>query len=149
MGAEATVSGRCFPGMGVTELRAPTERALGGRPNSPTLRSRPGDRLQGGRVVTWLVRLGVEALFGSSAGAGDATAQEGAHAMNDQAQAVAATRSVAVRFPSGESEYWRSDHVFTEDETLTRHGQVYEVAAVLPPARNGHHHFVVTLREAA
>jgi hypothetical protein len=69
--------------------------------------------------------------------------------MDDQAQELLATHTVAVRLPNGESEYWLTDHVFAEGETFKRRGQLYEVAAVLPPARNGHHYFVVTAREAA
>jgi hypothetical protein len=40
--------------------------------------------------------------------------------MNEQAQALLATRTVAVRLPSGESEYWLTDRVFSEGDTYTR-----------------------------
>jgi hypothetical protein len=69
--------------------------------------------------------------------------------MNEQAQALLATRTVAVRLPSGESEYWLTDRVFNQGDTYTRHGKKWEIAEVMPPGRNGHHYVVVRLTEAA
>jgi hypothetical protein len=87
------------------------------------------------------VRLGIEALFGSRVGAGEGSNRVGGvhDAMNQQAQALLATRTVAVRSPNGETEYWLTDQVFAEGDTLTRNGHVLTVAEVVQPSRSGSH----------
>jgi hypothetical protein len=57
--------------------------------------------------------------------------------MHAQAQGLLATRTVIVRLPNGETEYWLTDHVFVEGDTYERHGNVWKVADVLPPSRSG------------
>jgi hypothetical protein len=94
------------------------------------------------------VRLGVEALFGFRASVGEwSTVPKGCDAMSQQAQALLATRTVVVRFPNGETEYWLTDRVFVEGETYVRNGNVWEVADVLPPSRNGGNYLTVRLAE--
>jgi hypothetical protein len=68
-------------------------------------------------------------------------------AMNQQAQALLATRTVVVRLPNGDTEYWLTDHVFIEGDKYERHGNVWEVADVLPPSRNGGSYLTVRLAE--
>jgi hypothetical protein len=65
--------------------------------------------------------------------------------MNAQAQALLATRTVIVRLPNGDTEYWLTDHVFVEGDTYERYGNVWEVARVLPPNRNGGRYLTVQL----
>lgn len=67
--------------------------------------------------------------------------------MNEETRALLAMRTVAVRLPNGESEFWLTDRVFTEGERYTRHGKEWEVAEVLPPGLNGHEYLVVRLVE--
>ena len=67
--------------------------------------------------------------------------------MNQQAQALLATRTVVVRFPNGETEYWLTDRVFVEGESCVRNGNVWEVVDVLPPGRNGGNYLTVRLAE--
>jgi hypothetical protein len=42
-----------------------------------------------------------------------------------------------VRLPNGETEYWLTDHVLVEGDTYKRHGNVWQVADILPPSRSG------------
>lgn len=57
--------------------------------------------------------------------------------MGEHAQELLATRTVAVRLPNGETQYWLTDQVFEVGDKLRRSGRVWEVAEVLPPGRDG------------
>lgn len=67
--------------------------------------------------------------------------------MNDQAQALLAARTVVVRLQNGESEYWLTDRVFSQGDTYTRNGDVWEVVDILPPSGDGHDYLIVRLKE--
>ena len=67
--------------------------------------------------------------------------------MDEQAQTLLATRTVSVRFPSGETEYWLTDRGFAKGDAYTPHGDVWEVAEVLPRGRNGREYLIVKLME--
>ena len=67
--------------------------------------------------------------------------------MGEHAQELLATRTVAIRLPNGETQYWLTDQVFVAGDKLRRNNQVWEVADVLPPSRNGGSYLVVRLAE--
>ena len=67
--------------------------------------------------------------------------------MNQQANALLATRTVVVRLPNGETEYWLTDHVFVDGETFERDGNLWEVANVLPPSLSGGSYLTVRLAQ--
>jgi hypothetical protein len=67
--------------------------------------------------------------------------------MSDHVKDLLATRTVVVRLPNGETEYWLTDQVFAEGDKHARNGQVWEVADVLPPSRNGGGYLTVRLCE--
>jgi hypothetical protein len=67
--------------------------------------------------------------------------------MIEQLQDRSAYRTVAVRLPNGETEYWLTDQVFAAGDRYERNGRAWEVADVLPPTRNGRSHLTVRLSE--
>lgn len=68
--------------------------------------------------------------------------------MNEQIRDALATRTVAVRLPDGDTQYWLTDQVFVEGDTLRRNGHAWVVADVLDHKRSGGY-LTVKLREAA
>jgi hypothetical protein len=68
-------------------------------------------------------------------------------AMREQLQDRLAYRTVAVRLPNGETEYWLTDQVFAAGDRYKRNGHTWEVTDVLPPTRNGRSHLTVRLSE--
>ena len=67
--------------------------------------------------------------------------------MREELQDRLAMRTVCVRTPSGESEYWLTDQEFAAGDTLLRNGNVWVVVDVLQP--DGHRsHLTVRLRQA-
>jgi hypothetical protein len=48
-----------------------------------------------------------------------------------------ATRTVALRFPEGETQYWLTDKVFSVGETIQRDGRIYVVREVASTRETG------------
>jgi hypothetical protein len=57
--------------------------------------------------------------------------------MNDQVRDLS-TRTVAVRFPDGDTEYWLTDQLFSVGQTITSRGREWAVVDVLVPGRDGY-----------
>jgi hypothetical protein len=67
--------------------------------------------------------------------------------MREEIRDRLAMRTVCVRTPSGESEYWLTDQDFAAGDMLRRNGHVWVVADVLQPG-SGRSHLTVRLRQA-
>jgi hypothetical protein len=67
--------------------------------------------------------------------------------MREEVQERLAMRTVCVRTPSGESEYWLTDQELAAGDTLLRNGNVWVVVEVLQPDGN-RSHLTVQLRQA-
>jgi hypothetical protein len=66
--------------------------------------------------------------------------------MSTRVRELLATRTVAVRYPHGETEYWFTDKEFVEGDTLSRNGQAWVVESVLTAAQTGDK-FLIRLAE--
>jgi hypothetical protein len=67
--------------------------------------------------------------------------------MREELQDRLAMRTVCIRTPSGESEYWLTDQDFAAGDTLRRNGNVWIVVDVLQP-EGSRSHLTVRLRNA-
>jgi hypothetical protein len=67
--------------------------------------------------------------------------------MRDNVKDLLSLRTVVVRFPDGEKEYWLSEATFSRGDELSRNGRAWLVDEVLDPTQTGDH-TTVKLREA-
>jgi hypothetical protein len=67
--------------------------------------------------------------------------------MNDQLRELLSIRTVAVRFPDGDTEYWLTDQLFSVGQTITSRGREWAVVDVLVPGRDGNYSVVVREQE--
>jgi hypothetical protein len=68
--------------------------------------------------------------------------------MRIQVRELGRMRTVSVRIPGGETQYWLTDQEFDEGDRLDRNGRTWIVFEVMPPNRSGTH-LTVVLREAS
>jgi hypothetical protein len=47
------------------------------------------------------------------------------------------TRTISVRVPGAETQYWLTDQVFAEGDRLVRNGHTWVVSEILPPSHTG------------
>jgi hypothetical protein len=66
--------------------------------------------------------------------------------MQGQVQEAPMTRTVSVRIPGGETQYWLTDQAFSEGDRLVRNDRAWVVSEVLPPSRSGGY-LTIVLRE--
>jgi hypothetical protein len=63
--------------------------------------------------------------------------------MSEQVRDLLSTRTVAIRFPDGDTEYWLTDQLFSVGQTIASKGRDWAVVDVLDPERGGHHAIAV------
>jgi hypothetical protein len=66
--------------------------------------------------------------------------------MNEQVRDLLSTRTVSIRFPDGDTEFWLTDQIFSARQTIASRGREWLVAEVLEPIR-GNGHWTVTVRD--
>jgi hypothetical protein len=66
--------------------------------------------------------------------------------MPDDVQARRSLRTIVVRYPDGDTQYWLTEETFSAGDELRRNGHTWVVDDVLGPRRSGGYP-TVTLRE--
>ena len=66
--------------------------------------------------------------------------------MHDDVQTRLSLRTIVVRYPDGDTQYWLTEETFAAGDELRRNGHTWVVEAVLGPSRSGGYP-TVTLRE--
>ncbi len=69
----------------------------------------------------------------------------GGLAMRDDVQERLSLRTIVVRYPDGDRQYWLTEETFTAGDELRRNGHTWVVEDVLGPRRSGGY-TTVTLR---
>lgn len=63
--------------------------------------------------------------------------------MSRQAEQLRVPRTVAIRFPEGDTEFWLTDQVFSAGQTIPSKGRDWFVHEVLEPLSDNHSTVVV------
>jgi hypothetical protein len=59
--------------------------------------------------------------------------------MRDNVKDRLSLRTIVVRYPDGDKQYWLTDETFSRGDELTRNGHTWIVDDVLEPTRSGSH----------
>ena len=57
--------------------------------------------------------------------------------MHDDVQERLSLRTIVVRYPDGDKQYWLTEEIFSPGDELRRNGHTWLVADVLGPRRSG------------